>query len=62
MEIKKKLAEEGIFIPTLWPNVMDEMPLDSIEYDYASNILPLPCDQRYSTNEMRIIVEKLKIL
>ena len=31
---------------------------DSIEYDYATNILPLPCDQRYGIDDMkRIIIE-----
>lgn len=58
MKIKKKLAERKIFVATLWPNVlnMDE----SIERDYAENILPLPCDQRYDVNDMLFVVKEIK--
>lgn len=50
MELKKKMAEFGFFIPTLWPNTLGEDGL--IENNYAANILPLPCDQRYSSIDM----------
>ena len=53
---RKKLAEKKIYIPTLWPNVLKENHEDSIEYDYAANILPLPCDQRYGVEDMDKIV------
>ncbi len=56
IEIRKALAQKKIYIPTLWPNVLDDMPKDSIEYDYAANILPLPCDQRYSIDDMKCLV------
>ncbi len=59
MELKKKLAVEKIYIPTLWPNVLECNC--SLEKDYAENILPLPCDQRYDVNDMQYIVEKLKM-
>lgn len=57
VEIRKKLAEKKIYIPTLWPNVLKENNEDSIEYDYAANILPLPCDQRYGLDDMDKIVK-----
>jgi hypothetical protein len=47
VEIRKKLAAKKIYIPTLWPNVLEDTPESSLEYDYAANILPLPCDQRF---------------
>ncbi len=57
MEIKRKLAEKKIYVPTLWPNVLE---LDgSLEKDFAENILPLPCDQRYGLVEMQYIVEEV---
>ena len=59
IEIRKKLVEKKIYIPTLWPNVIDEMQEDSIEYQYAANILPLPCDQRYRIEDMKYIVKQL---
>ncbi|MBQ7346475.1 MAG: hypothetical protein IJW55_00805 [Clostridia bacterium] len=57
MEIKKRLAKEKIFVATLWPNVLDMK--DSLEKDYAENILPLPCDQRYHADDMIHIVEEV---
>lgn len=57
METKRRLAEEKIYIPTLWPNVLT---LDgTLEKEYAENILPLPCDQRYGADEMKKIIRQL---
>ena len=60
--MRKRLAEEKIFVPTYWSNVIQEMPEKSLDYDYAANILPLPCDQRYGTEEMERILIVLKRL
>jgi len=61
--LKKKLAEQKIYIPTLWPNVIKENPQESIEYKYAKNILPIPCDQRYNKKNMEnIVINIFKIL
>lgn len=60
IEIRKKLAEKKIYIPTLWPNVLVENLENSIEYDYAANILPLPCDQRYGIDDMKILLKELE--
>lgn len=57
MAVKKKLAEQHIYVATLWPNVLS-MDGQS-EKTFAENILPLPCDQRYGIEEMKIITEKL---
>lgn len=59
MEIKRKLAEKKIYVPTLWPNVLTLD--DTIEKEYAENILPLPCDQRYSADDMKIVAESVLI-
>lgn len=59
LKIKKELAKKKIYIPTLWPNVLKENSEDSLEYKYAANILPLPCDQRYDCNDMKYLVEEL---
>lgn len=57
--IRKKLVENKIFIPTLWPNVMNFDKCE-LEKDYTQNILPLPVDQRYDAHDMRIIIEEIK--
>ena len=61
MEIKKALAEKKIYVPTLWPNVMG---FDSceLEKDYTQNILPLPCDQRYGSEDMAAIIGEIERL
>lgn len=59
VEIRKSLAHKKIYIPTLWPNVLKETSESGIEYDYATNILPLPCDQRYGMEDMRNVIEVL---
>ena len=56
-EVRKRLAKKRIYIPTLWPNVLEETSEGSLEYDYAANILPLPCDQRYGVDDMEDVIE-----
>ena len=57
MELKRKLAACKIFIPTLWPNVRNME--GALEKDYAENILPLPCDQRYGPEDMLRMANEL---
>ena len=58
MVLKKQLAKHKIYVATLWPNVL-ETGLDT-EMDLTQNILPLPCDQRYTEQDMRFVAETLK--
>ena len=57
VEVKQKLVKQKIYIPTLWPNVLEEVSRENIEYKYAKNILPVPCDQRYNEEDMKRIIE-----
>lgn len=56
--VRKEMQRKKIYVPTLWPNVL-ELP-DSLERKYAENILPLPCDQRYDEEDMRAMLVVLK--
>lgn len=58
MTVKKKLAEQKIFVATLWPNVLNGE--NGIEKDFAENILPLPCDQRYGREDMERIAKTIQ--
>lgn len=60
-EIRKALQKEKIYIPTLWPNVMKECRVGSLEYHYAADILPIPIDQRYGKEDMIKIAEMVKM-
>ena len=57
--IRKKLQQERIYIPKLWPDVFEICDVGELEYDMAKNILPLPVDQRYVIENMKYIVEIL---
>ena len=59
-EIRKELVKEKVFIPTLWPNVIEQGK--KIETDFATNILPLPCDQRYNLDDMKALEKIIKKL
>ena len=60
-ELRTLLISNNIYVPILWPNVINDCPCDSIEYMYANNIIPLPIDQRYSKNDMDIIFKIIKV-
>ena len=57
LQVKNGLAQNGIFVPTLWPNVLEQG--NELERDYAANILPLPCDQRYDSDDMLRVAEEV---
>ena len=58
-EMRKKLLQKKIYIPTLWPDVLEWCKADEIEYQMAKNILPLPIDQRYGEEEMEYLVKEI---
>ncbi|KAI4448319.1 hypothetical protein C823_002839 [Eubacterium plexicaudatum ASF492] len=58
-EVRRRLIAEKIYIPVLWPNVLEEMAEDTPEYQMAENILPLPIDQRYTEADMGYLADKL---
>lgn len=59
--VRKELAKNKIYVPTLWQNVIDSFP-GTLEADLAEKILPLPCDQRLEEADMVKIVNALTAL
>lgn len=59
MEIRKRLQQQKIYIPTLWPSVFEWCGEDEAEYQMAKNILPLPIDQRYEISDLNNFVREL---
>lgn len=57
--LRKALQQKKIYIPTLWPNLLNETETDSTEYRMVDNILPLPCDQRYDINDIKYIADTI---
>lgn len=60
--VRKELQKEKIYIPTLWPSVFEFCTPDAPEYDMAKNILPLPIDQRYGSEEMDLMLTMISEL
>jgi hypothetical protein len=60
IDLKHKLIENKIFVATYWPNVIRWTNKNSIEYRFASAIIHLPVDQRYSKYEMNLLVKVLE--
>lgn len=57
---RRYLQEVHIYVPCLWPDVLQWETEDSLAYRLADEIVPLPCDQRYGREEMEYIVDKVK--
>lgn len=53
--VKEKLREHRVYVPTLWPNVIQQAISTNEERCFVSDLLPLPCDQRYGIEEMKYI-------
>ncbi len=56
-EIRKKLHKMKIYVPTLWPNVLNWLCEEETEHRLARDILPLPIDQRYSETDITELKE-----
>lgn len=54
--LRQKLIENKIFVATYWPNVQEWATEDLLERSFMDKLLPIPCDQRYGTDEMKTII------
>lgn len=48
---------QKIYVPSLWPNVLESDLSGACALDFAANLLPLPIDQRYSERDMNYIAD-----
>lgn len=58
--LKKELIRRQIYVPTLWPNVLDECRPEDFEYKLADNLVPLPIDQRYDASHMNYMLRTIR--
>lgn len=58
-EMRSQLIKHKIYIPVLWPNVLNEQREDTDEYQMVANILPIPIDQRYTSKDMEYICNRI---
>lgn len=60
--LREMLIADKVFVACYWPNVLDWANEASLEYFLASQILPLPVDQRYGEEVMNGMVKELNDL
>lgn len=53
--LRAYLIERRIYVPCLWPNVAEGDT--GLAGQLAQHVLPLPCDQRYTQEEMQYIID-----
>ena len=58
--VKEKLIQNKIYIPTFWPGLADHVPSGSVERNLYDNLICLPIDQRYSIEHMKYIINMVK--
>ena len=54
--LRKELIENKVFVARYWPNV-EQMDGFEVESESATNIIPLPIDQRYCIDDMQRIIK-----
>ncbi len=57
--IKMELIKNKIFIASYWPNVVEWCEKESFEYKLSTDMISIPIDQRYDTEDMKYIGEKI---
>lgn len=57
VDLRKKMIENRIYVPTLWKELIKPEFWGRIEYNLSSNCLCLPIDQRYNLNDMCFICD-----
>lgn len=58
-ELRERLIDSKIYVARYWPNVLESVQDKNIEYDLASNMIPIPIDQRYDQDDMDYIIKNI---
>ena len=60
--LRRKLVENKIYIPQWWKIVLNNPKSNKWERYISNYLFPLPIDQRYETNDMMILADKVRNL
>ena len=58
---RSELINNRVFAPSYWPEVLTRVDEGSFEWNLVTNGLFLPCDQRYTENDMDRLISLLAI-
>ena len=61
-ELQKALAKKNIYCPVIWPIPQEAQGICEVAEYTANHMLALPCDQRYTTDDMKYIAEVVQSL
>lgn len=59
--LRERLIQNKVFVARYWPNVVEWCSEDQLEHKLATQIIPIPIDQRYSKIDMKKIIEIINI-
>ncbi len=57
--LREYLIRHKIYVPLYWPNVLENTPKISVEYNLSKYIFALPIDQRYNNEDMDYIIKTI---
>ena len=58
---RSELINQRVFVPSYWPEVLTRVKEKSFEWELVTNGLFLPCDQRYTLDDMNRILQLLVV-
>lgn len=50
--LHSELIKHGVFVATYWKEVLERVSEDSVECHFVNHMLAIPCDQRYSLEDI----------
>ncbi len=57
LSLRQRLIENKVFVATYWPNVKEWVKEGMVEYEMAEQLIPIPIDQRYGSEEMQVVCD-----
>ena len=51
-DLREELIQQNVYVASYWPNILEKMESDKLEYKLAKYLIPLPIDQRYGLLDM----------
>jgi hypothetical protein len=58
-KVRSRLLENKIFVATYWVEVKNKVDVESLEYKLTEKCIPIPCDQRYETDNLKLILNSI---
>ena len=59
--LRARLIQNKLFVASYWPNVLEWCSNGDIEFKFATCIIPLPIDQRYGEEDMKKIINIIRL-